>query len=124
MSLGPTQVPDEAPEVHQELHVWDEEAVDFGHVSHVLQQRAGAVGAKQAVCDGDGARQGARRPRRAAFLLLHQLLFIHIFLHVIIVILIDILPLLWRVLHKHRSDTFPTVKFIDFNLIISLFFVC
>ncbi|KAG7273319.1 hypothetical protein CRUP_014429 [Coryphaenoides rupestris] len=98
-----TQVADEAPQVHQELCVGDEEAMLPGHVGHVAEQRARVVRTEQAVSDRDGAGQHRRRPlgvggrlrRCALFLLGHHylLLFVIIIIHLVIVfIAVDILP--------------------------------
>lgn len=38
LESGLTQVPDEAFEVHEVIHIRDEEAMDFGHVGDVLHQ--------------------------------------------------------------------------------------
>lgn len=95
-----TEVADEALEVDKELHIGDEEAVDSGHVGHILHERLGVVGAEQAVGDRDAARQGSglgvRLSRRVSFLLIHGLLFLYLII-ILLLLLLNILPLFWKI---------------------------
>lgn len=113
-----TKVADEALEVDEELHIGDEEAVDSGHVGDILHERLGVVGAEQAVCDRDGARQGSglrvRLSRRVSFLLIHRLFFLFLFLHLIL-LLVNVLPLFWKIFIGAWCHFFNTQKLIKIS---------